>query len=50
MTNEEKIDYMIQSLQVAKDEIAFFEKFNGDIDKRQPRVLIAKNYLKRIDY
>ncbi len=48
MTNDERIDYMISSLQVAKDEIAYFGNFDGDLNKRQPNGTIIREALRSV--
>ena len=62
MTNEQKIDYMIQSLQLAKEEIAYAKKYideesrdkkyhyygHGGYNKRFPNGTIIRESLKQI--
>lgn len=55
MTNEEKIDYMIQSLQLAKEEIAYaktYEKLGiGEkeyVEARMPNGTIIRESLKMV--
>lgn len=51
MTPEEKIDYMIQSLKIAKDEISYAKhyKFSRSVDyDRNPNGTIIRESLKQV--
>lgn len=53
MTPKEKIDYMMQSLQLAKEEIEYAEEYLGDAtmwndDNRMPNGTIIRESLKQV--